>query len=80
MEQTAGPPVPIRIGQYYETPRPHPWRPTLGYESVEVAPLYALIIFNLCNITNSLRLGQVNLLQMQLSIHVTHLMVCLQNH
>ncbi|KAF2893041.1 hypothetical protein ILUMI_13135 [Ignelater luminosus] len=39
MEQTAGPPIPIRIGQYYETPRPHPWRPTLGYESVEVAPL-----------------------------------------
>ncbi|KAJ8950155.1 hypothetical protein NQ314_008008 [Rhamnusium bicolor] len=39
MEQVAGPPTPSRIGQYYKTPRPHPWRPTLGYESVEVTPL-----------------------------------------
>ncbi|XP_066250669.1 tektin-3-like [Euwallacea similis] len=34
MEQVAGPPMPARIGQYYETPRPHPWRPTLGYGTV----------------------------------------------
>ncbi|RZC34424.1 Tektin, AIP3, SCP-1, Atg14, and/or Myosin tail 1 domain containing protein [Asbolus verrucosus] len=39
MEQVAGPPMPVRIGQYYQTPRPHPWRPTLGYENVEVMPL-----------------------------------------
>ncbi|XP_015832962.1 tektin-3 isoform X2 [Tribolium castaneum] len=39
MEQVGGPPVPVRIGQYYQTPRPHPWRPTLGYENVEVTPL-----------------------------------------
>ncbi|CAG9821830.1 unnamed protein product [Phaedon cochleariae] len=39
MEQVAGPPMPTRIGQYYQTPRPHPWRPTLGYENVEVMPL-----------------------------------------
>lgn len=39
MEQTAGSPIPTRIGQYYKTPRPHPWRPTLGYENVEVTPL-----------------------------------------
>ncbi|XP_050301748.1 tektin-3-like [Anthonomus grandis grandis] len=39
MEQVAGPPIPSRIGQYYQTPRPHPWRPTLGYETVEVMPL-----------------------------------------
>ncbi|CAH1367699.1 hypothetical protein MTP99_008975 [Tenebrio molitor] len=39
MEQVAGPPIPVRIGQYYQTPRPHPWRPTLGYENVEVTPL-----------------------------------------
>ncbi|XP_031346134.1 tektin-3-like isoform X1 [Photinus pyralis] len=39
MEQTAGSPTPARIGQYYQTPRPHPWRPTLGYENIEVRPL-----------------------------------------
>ncbi|XP_019761912.1 tektin-3 isoform X1 [Dendroctonus ponderosae] len=39
MEQVAGPPMPTRTGQYYQTPRPHPWRPTLGYENVEVTPL-----------------------------------------
>ncbi|XP_065161353.1 tektin-3-like isoform X2 [Atheta coriaria] len=39
MEQVAGPPIPTRIGTYYQTPRPHPWRPTLGYETVEVTPL-----------------------------------------
>lgn len=39
MEQVAGSPIPSRIGQYYQTPRPHPWRPTLGYENVEVSPL-----------------------------------------
>ncbi|XP_017783549.1 PREDICTED: tektin-3-like isoform X2 [Nicrophorus vespilloides] len=39
MEQVAGPPLPERIGTYYQTPRPHPWRPTLGYENVEVTPL-----------------------------------------
>nr|CAD7574103.1 unnamed protein product [Timema californicum] len=39
MEQVSGPPVPTRVGNYYQTPRPHPWRPTLGYENVEVIPL-----------------------------------------
>ncbi|XP_067002251.1 tektin-3 isoform X2 [Anabrus simplex] len=39
MEQVAGPGVAARIGAYYQTPRPHPWRPTLGYENVEVIPL-----------------------------------------
>ncbi|CAH1099920.1 unnamed protein product [Psylliodes chrysocephalus] len=39
MEQVAGPPMPHRIGTYYKTPRPHPWRPTLGYEIVEPMPL-----------------------------------------
>ncbi|CAH0546023.1 unnamed protein product [Brassicogethes aeneus] len=39
MEQVAGPPIPTRIGTYYQTPRPHPWRPTLGYENIEVTPL-----------------------------------------
>lgn len=42
MEQVAGPPVPTRIGQYYQTPKPHPWRPTMGYENVEVTPLYEI--------------------------------------
>nr|CAD7589098.1 unnamed protein product [Timema genevievae] len=39
MEQVSGPPVPTRVGNFYQTPRPHPWRPTLGYENVEVIPL-----------------------------------------
>ncbi|KYN33211.1 Tektin-3 [Trachymyrmex septentrionalis] len=47
MEQVAGPPIPTRVGEFYRTPRPHPWRPTLGYEVVEVAPLHAQPITNL---------------------------------
>ncbi|XP_046416816.1 tektin-3-like [Neodiprion fabricii] len=39
MEQISGPPIPVRTGEYYRTPRPHPWRPTLGYENIEVMPL-----------------------------------------
>ncbi|XP_056642530.1 tektin-3-like [Diorhabda sublineata] len=39
MEQVAGTPVPTRIGNYYQTPLPHPWRPTIGYELVEAMPL-----------------------------------------
>ncbi|XP_022901366.1 tektin-3-like [Onthophagus taurus] len=46
MEQTSGPPVPTRIGQYYQTPRPHPWRPTLGYDNIEVTPLPSQPITN----------------------------------
>ncbi|KAK9502781.1 hypothetical protein O3M35_011487 [Rhynocoris fuscipes] len=42
MEQVAGPLVPKRIQTFYETPRPHPWRPTLGYENVEINPLPSL--------------------------------------
>ncbi|XP_011069058.1 PREDICTED: tektin-3-like [Acromyrmex echinatior] len=47
MEQVAGPPIPTRVGEFYKTPRPHPWRPTLGYEVVEVTPLSAQPITNL---------------------------------
>lgn len=39
MEQISGPMIPPRTGTYYQTPRPHPWRPTMGYELVEVTPL-----------------------------------------
>jgi tektin-3 len=39
MEKMSGPPIPTRIGNYYQTPRPLPWRPTMGYENVEVVPL-----------------------------------------
>ncbi|EEB14322.1 Tektin-3, putative [Pediculus humanus corporis] len=39
MEQTMGPGVPPRVGQFHQTPKNHPWRPTLGYENVEVTPL-----------------------------------------
>ncbi|XP_024882211.1 tektin-3-like [Temnothorax curvispinosus] len=47
MEQVAGPPIPARVGEFYKTPRPHPWRPTLGYEIVEAAPLPAQPVTNL---------------------------------
>ncbi|KAG5317761.1 TEKT3 protein, partial [Pseudoatta argentina] len=47
MEQIAGPPIPTRVAEFYKTPRPHPWRPTLGYEVVEVTPLPAQPITNL---------------------------------
>ncbi|XP_011699482.1 PREDICTED: tektin-3-like [Wasmannia auropunctata] len=47
MEQVIGPPVPTRVGEFYKTPRPHPWRSTLGYEVVEAAPLPAQPITNL---------------------------------
>ncbi|XP_025831393.1 uncharacterized protein LOC112904747 [Agrilus planipennis] len=39
MEQTVGAPITTRVGNYYQTPRPHPWRPTLGFENIEVMPL-----------------------------------------
>ncbi|KYN04709.1 PREDICTED: tektin-3-like [Cyphomyrmex costatus] len=45
MEQDADSPVPAR--EFYKTPRPHPWRPILGYEVVEVSPLPAQPITNL---------------------------------
>lgn len=38
MEQVSAPPIATRVGQYYQTPRVHPWRPTLGYENVEMTP------------------------------------------
>lgn len=43
MEKVVGPPIPDRIASFYQTPRPHPWRPTLGYENVEVVPMYVLM-------------------------------------
>lgn len=46
MEQTAGPPIPVRVGTYYQTPKRHPWRPTLGYENIEVTPLPAQPVTN----------------------------------
>ncbi|XP_043469321.1 tektin-3-like [Leptopilina heterotoma] len=39
MEQISGDPVPKKIGEFYKTPRPHPWRPTLGYENIELNSL-----------------------------------------
>ncbi|RLU25973.1 hypothetical protein DMN91_002136 [Ooceraea biroi] len=39
MEQIADPSIPTKIGEFYKTPRPHPWRPTIGYELVEATPL-----------------------------------------
>ncbi|XP_063988747.1 tektin-3 isoform X2 [Diachasmimorpha longicaudata] len=40
MEKISGLPAPVRVGEHYKTPRPHPWRPTLGYETVELSPLH----------------------------------------
>ncbi|XP_029045937.1 tektin-3-like [Osmia bicornis bicornis] len=51
MEQIAGPPISIRVGEFYKTPKPHPWRPTLGYETVEAAPLPAQPMTNLLSNT-----------------------------
>uniref|UniRef100_A0A0A9ZFA0 Tektin n=1 Tax=Lygus hesperus TaxID=30085 RepID=A0A0A9ZFA0_LYGHE len=39
MEKVSGPDVPARVSSYYQTPRPHPWRPTMGYENIELTPL-----------------------------------------
>ncbi|XP_017889436.1 tektin-3-like [Ceratina calcarata] len=47
MEQIAGPPIPVRVGEFYKTPKPHPWRPTLGYEIVEASPLPSQPVTNL---------------------------------
>lgn len=46
MEQVSGPLIPPRIGTYYQTPRPHPWRPTLGYEMIQVTPLPETLVTN----------------------------------
>ncbi|XP_076631285.1 tektin-3 [Colletes latitarsis] len=51
MEQIAGPPIPIRVGEFYKTPKPHPWRPTLGYEIVEAFSLPAQPVTNLLSDT-----------------------------
>ncbi|XP_001851055.2 tektin-3 isoform X1 [Culex quinquefasciatus] len=44
MEQISGPPA--RTGTCYQTPRSHPWRPTMGYEAVQVTPLHEQPITN----------------------------------
>lgn len=46
LEPVSGPQIAPRIGTYYQTPRPHPWRPTLGYELIEVTPLPAQSLTN----------------------------------
>lgn len=47
MEQVVGEPVPPRIGTYfYKTPRPHPWRPTMSYEAIEINTLPEIPITN----------------------------------
>ncbi|XP_015439419.1 PREDICTED: tektin-3-like [Dufourea novaeangliae] len=51
MEQIAGPPIPIRVGEFYKTPKPHSWRPTMGYEMVEAASLPAQPMTNLLSDT-----------------------------
>ncbi|XP_049779624.1 tektin-3-like [Schistocerca cancellata] len=39
MEDVKGVLCPTRVGQFYQTTRSQPWRPTLGYENVELIPL-----------------------------------------
>jgi len=38
MEQIIDP-LPVKVGEFCKIPRPHPWRPALGYELVEATPL-----------------------------------------
>ncbi|XP_076759090.1 tektin-3 [Xylocopa sonorina] len=47
MEQIAGPPISVRVGEFFQTPKPHPWRPTLGYEMVDASSLPAQPVTNL---------------------------------
>ncbi|XP_076166184.1 tektin-3 [Ptiloglossa arizonensis] len=51
MEQIAGPQIPIRVGEFYKIPKPHPWRPTLGYENIEASSLPAQPVTNLLSDT-----------------------------
>lgn len=46
MQSLSGSHVPERIKDSYMTPRPHPWRPTMGYENIELTPLPALMTTN----------------------------------
>ncbi|XP_063698035.1 tektin-3-like [Culicoides brevitarsis] len=47
MEQVVGEPIPPRIGQYYfKTKRPHPWRPVMAHEMIEINTLPEIPITN----------------------------------
>lgn len=47
LDQVVGEPVPPRIGTYYfKTPRPHPWRPTMAHEMIEINTLPEIPITN----------------------------------
>lgn len=46
LEQVSGPPVPVRVGASYQTYHPHPWRPTLNFEMINVTPLVEQPITN----------------------------------
>lgn len=47
VEQVAGDPVPPRVGSYVtKTPRPHPWRPIMTYEAIEINTLPEVPITN----------------------------------
>ncbi|XP_051162937.1 tektin-3-like isoform X2 [Leptopilina boulardi] len=46
MEQISGDSKFKKIGEYYKTPRPHSWRPTLGYENIELNPLSSKTMTN----------------------------------
>lgn len=47
VEQVSGAPIPPRIGSYFtKTPRPHPWRPIMGFEAIEINTLPEVPITN----------------------------------
>uniref|UniRef100_A0A336M057 Tektin n=1 Tax=Culicoides sonorensis TaxID=179676 RepID=A0A336M057_CULSO len=47
IEQVVGEPIPPRIGNYFfKTPRPHPWRPVMAHELIEINTLPEIPITN----------------------------------
>lgn len=46
LEPVAGPEIAPRTGVYYQTHRPHPWRPTLAYELLGTTPLSSQALTN----------------------------------
>lgn len=47
LEQVVGEPIAPRTGTYYfKTPRPHPWRPTMAHEMIEINTLPEIPITN----------------------------------
>ncbi|XP_057339846.1 tektin-3-like isoform X2 [Microplitis mediator] len=46
VEKNSNYPIPTKVGGSYKTPRSHPWRPTVGFENVQVMTLPSQTITN----------------------------------